>query len=479
MPRFAAGVVSLVCSGAPLLAQTPPPGPAAETAAVFTAAEAYAFACCQRIAAAWRQGDAADLRDWAPLPGYCGMSAARSADGLMQLDDKTLLSQARMQLASRRSMMPAGGEVLWYLVPEQAGETGNRVFCVRGDGVVAYSDNSAGTAMDGGRSPEPLDALGDGGNDELGAFPRTPGRGRDGNMWMPGELVKQTTARVMLVDESGAPHAAMVIAALPADSPAETIDIAFPAGVGRTLREGDATWTGVPANGLALEVRVQGIKLRLAKSAVTATGSTLRAVVERSEVARLRWGANESAAIATLKNISSAQCQCQASGVIDVNKNGAGEFGTFAELTGRDPVRGGKAPIAPPVLSTALGKVEDGVVVRSGYCFRMFLPGKDGAAVAELDKGGPDAAAIDAARAEVVWCLYAWPVAPGKSGQRVFFVDQGGCVLAASNDDNRYAGVAKMPPANAARAAGSDGKLSAPTAANVQGLDGQHWRVVN
>ena len=40
-----------------------------------------------------------------------------------------------------------------------------------------------------------------------------------------------------------------------------------------------------------------------------------------------RLNANESAAIATLKNISSAQSQCQASGVIDTNANGQGEYG--------------------------------------------------------------------------------------------------------------------------------------------------------
>ena len=45
-----------------------------------------------------------------------------------------------------------------------------------------------------------------------------------------------------------------------------------------------------------------------------------------------RLNANESAAIATLKNISSAQSQCQASAVIDANGNGAGEYGFFGEL---------------------------------------------------------------------------------------------------------------------------------------------------
>ena len=52
-----------------------------------------------------------------------------------------------------------------------------------------------------------------------------------------------------------------------------------------------------------------------------------------------RLNANESAAIATLKNISSSQSQCQASGVVDANNNGAGEYGYFGELSGAVGVR--------------------------------------------------------------------------------------------------------------------------------------------
>ena len=53
-----------------------------------------------------------------------------------------------------------------------------------------------------------------------------------------------------------------------------------------------------------------------------------------------RLNANESAAIATLKNISSGQSQCQASGVIDTNSNGSGEYGYFGELSGRTKGKG-------------------------------------------------------------------------------------------------------------------------------------------
>ena len=53
-----------------------------------------------------------------------------------------------------------------------------------------------------------------------------------------------------------------------------------------------------------------------------------------------RIQANESAAIATLKAILSAQAQCQASGQIDLNGNGAGEFGYLAEMGGEAGIRG-------------------------------------------------------------------------------------------------------------------------------------------
>ncbi|HKB14488.1 MAG TPA: prepilin-type N-terminal cleavage/methylation domain-containing protein, partial [Planctomycetota bacterium] len=49
---------------------------------------------------------------------------------------------------------------------------------------------------------------------------------------------------------------------------------------------------------------------------------------------------NETAAIATLRNLLAAQAQVQAASQIDVDGDGAGEYGTFGELSGADPVRG-------------------------------------------------------------------------------------------------------------------------------------------
>ena len=209
-----------------------------------------------------------------------------------------------------------------------------------------------------------------------------------------------------------------------------------------------------------------------------------------------RLNANESAAIATLKNISSAQAQCQASGAIDANNNGAGEYGFFGELSGKVGVRTataatGGSKISPPVLSTAFGNVQtgdtgtSGVVIRSGFYFQMWLPTSTGSGVGEATSGGAKAAsgatAPDAARSETLWCCYAWPQTRSTSGKRAFFVNQSGDVLASPNTvaGQQYSGATKTPGQNSAFLTGSSGYMSATTASNNTGSDGGRWTVVN
>lgn len=201
-----------------------------------------------------------------------------------------------------------------------------------------------------------------------------------------------------------------------------------------------------------------------------------------------RLNANESAAIATLKNISSAQAQAQASGAIDVNTNGAGEYGYFAELAGavgvRDATNNPSATerITPPVLSGAFGNVANSQVTRSGFIFQMYLPNATATAVPELSSGGVDSATPpSAAQAEVLWCCYAWPSSRGNSGKRAFFVNQSGDVLATKNiaATQLYNGTTTPPNPNAAFANGTSGSMSSTVAANQSGLDGGVWIVVN
>ena len=195
-----------------------------------------------------------------------------------------------------------------------------------------------------------------------------------------------------------------------------------------------------------------------------------------------RLNANESAAIATLKNISSAQAQCQASGTIDVNNNGAGEYGFFGELSGATITRGGTTKISPPVMSNAFGNVANSQVVRSGYIFQMYLPDATGAGVSEVATGGDAANAqgVDPIKAEVLWCTYAWPSAFGNSGKRTFFVNQSGDVLSSKNNQAApYNGTTTVPAVTAAFINGSSGTLECKVAANTLALDGEIWVVVN
>lgn len=196
-----------------------------------------------------------------------------------------------------------------------------------------------------------------------------------------------------------------------------------------------------------------------------------------------RLSANESAAVATLRSISSAQAQLQSSSAIDTDSDGGGEYGYFGELSGVVPLRvdgGGGVPAAgaagdeltPSVLSTAFGNVNPaGEVVRSGYVFQMFLP--DGAAAPQgIAEGG---ALPDPDNGEILWACYAWPLQAGNTGNRVFFINQEGDLLATANRDtaaNQYEALGGGPAFSAAYTVAD---MSAAIATGAAGVDGNNW----
>lgn len=202
-----------------------------------------------------------------------------------------------------------------------------------------------------------------------------------------------------------------------------------------------------------------------------------------------RLSANETAAVATLRNLASAQAQCQASGVIDGDGDGTGEYGFFAELAGAKNVRAfvagaqaiGATTINPPVLSGAFGTVANSAVTRSGYLFKVFLPDAAGLGIAEDAAGGAagSVAVIAPDLCETTWCAYAWPINRGNSGKRAFFVNQQGDVLQCQNVTALYNGVAIAPAASAAFAAGGVANainvpLAVTTATKI-GMDAEVW----
>jgi type II secretory pathway pseudopilin PulG len=202
-----------------------------------------------------------------------------------------------------------------------------------------------------------------------------------------------------------------------------------------------------------------------------------------------RLSANESAAIATLKNLAAAQAQCQAAQSIDLNSNGAGEFGYFAELAGGAGLRNtsgfaGSVRLSPPVLSSAfanvgtLGGVTGGIVARSGYIYQMYLPAADASGLPEADAGGVGSSAPNPKQSETLWCCYAWPSSYKASGRRVFFVNQGGDVYQTQNTRQRYSGDSRPPAFDAAFVKGTGNKMAATVAANASGQDNQLWLMV-
>ncbi len=161
-----------------------------------------------------------------------------------------------------------------------------------------------------------------------------------------------------------------------------------------------------------------------------------------------RLSANEAAAIATLRSISSSQAQIQSSGAIDTDGDGGGEYGYFAELAGTFPMRvnvgagvagagtAGTDELTPSVLSTAFGNVDgNGYVSRSGYLFQMWLPGPTAGVTPGLPEQafGGAGAFPDGNNAEILWCCYAWPIDVEGTGNRCFFVNQEGDLLQTNN----------------------------------------------
>ncbi len=194
-----------------------------------------------------------------------------------------------------------------------------------------------------------------------------------------------------------------------------------------------------------------------------------------------RINANETAAIGTLKNLSAAQGQVQASAAIDVNNNGQGEYGFFKELSGTLGIRNASGAatttrISPPVVSRSFGNLDaNGLLSRSGYYFRIFLPDSNLHGVTETQTGY---AAVDPQYAETTWCCYAWPVNRGNSGNRAFFVDASGDVLACKNTTARYSGSTTTPAWNAAYLNGVT-TMAGTTAVGHTANNGEVWTLVN
>jgi hypothetical protein len=218
-----------------------------------------------------------------------------------------------------------------------------------------------------------------------------------------------------------------------------------------------------------------------------------------------RAAANENATIATLRALAAAQQQVHSAVAVDTDADGSGEYCYIGELAGTAPVRElnqatflpviGVTRLTPKHLPTPFGQVlpdaaGEGCVERQGYLYKIFLP--DGnldvslptGAYPELGTGGTDPARLAAwggGNCEVMWCGYAWPVTPGRTGTRAFFINHEGDVIAHDNKNRAYEGLARTPRFDAAlsnaRAADMAQPLGLATLGNTSN-DGNLWVLV-
>ncbi|MGQ0613169.1 MAG: DUF2950 family protein [Planctomycetaceae bacterium] len=191
-----------------------------------------------------------------------------------------------------------------------------------------------------------------------------------------------------------------------------------------------------------------------------------------------RIDANESAAISTLRTLVQAQLSFAARRDADLNENGNGEFGTFGEMSGNVAVRaasGGTRFLSPTVVNPSFRLITPlGEMQRSGYVYRLYLPGAGGVGVTELAGGGASTS-VDADLAETTWCVYAWPQRVGVTGRRTFFTNQSGDILFTSHP--LYSGLGAPIPAGAALAEpGAASSIVGPIAVGTTARDGNVWR---
>lgn len=202
-----------------------------------------------------------------------------------------------------------------------------------------------------------------------------------------------------------------------------------------------------------------------------------------------RLSANETSAVSTLRNLTSCQAQFQSGAKADVDNDGTGEFGMFRELSGGGAIRtaadgtntSGRT-LNPAVLSGSFRTLNaNGEVSRSGYIFKVFLPTSTGVAVGEPQSNtGTFTGSVGSDLAETSWCAYSWPASYANSGNRTFFVNQGGDITSA--ELSTYSATGIFTSANAGRAfTGStvNGNITGTQAIGTIARDSQRWKQVN
>lgn len=210
---------------------------------------------------------------------------------------------------------------------------------------------------------------------------------------------------------------------------------------------------------------------------------------------------DEVAAIRTLRAVADAQRMVAATGLLDTNADGKGEFAFLQELSGEQVPRAGKAILSGnldmlprgsppgPLPQFFLRVNEEGEAVICGYVFRVYLPSAKGEAVAERRESGRMALSgeVSAERSAETWCAYAVPERraegfPPPAGRRSFFINQAGILTAADAGYGTLATAEFAPsrpsPGSAFATPGAGTAITGAMALEAEGRDGLVWSEV-
>jgi len=213
-----------------------------------------------------------------------------------------------------------------------------------------------------------------------------------------------------------------------------------------------------------------------------------------------RIASYETAASATLRSLAAAQSNFAARVIVDQDCDGVGEYGLFQELAGTAVARTrSRALPAGEVFSLAMGSTNDqGVAVKTGYAFIMYVPGGSAGdtPLSDLENDGSSSAdytTIEAISPATInlqerrWVAYAWPLDHGGSGYRCFVVNQQAEVYQAPNENDSgepyYEGDdstdGSLPVASAAFPSGTTGVGGNFESPGTAADDGQTWSLAS
>ena len=181
--------------------------------------------------------------------------------------------------------------------------------------------------------------------------------------------------------------------------------------------------------------------------------------------------ANEEVTVAALRKIVDAQKEFRLTGIVDQDRDNAGEHGFLQELAGTARPRGAMHRSPERFLDQDLGQASgNGVVAYKGYNYLMYLPSGSGQSPLAESKPLPLPAEEDADVQEKRFICFAWPQEYDRTGKRRFFITEQGKIYYSSGfvKGNPLYDEQGIPPANAPMVRGAPEsqyrELSAPIA---------------